>query len=149
MNLHILEADLNSCYCPIEWVLVSDSISRSLITVCRHQQIQVHGCINIHLYVHPVRPVCGCRGVLVGSSAVPTFPPKSIGSEECREPYTVKSVVLAGPKGLVINYGEGGLQNGKIAGPKLFAPPPQDRVKLFAPPLLKCGNFTRPPLQYG
>ena len=27
-------------------------------------------------------------------------------------------------KGLVINYGEGGgLQNGKIAGPKLFAPP--------------------------
>ena len=26
-------------------------------------------------------------------------------------------------KGLVINYGEGGLQNGKIAGPKLFASP--------------------------
>ena len=27
-------------------------------------------------------------------------------------------------KGLVINYGEGGgLQNGKIADPKLFAPP--------------------------
>ena len=39
----------------------------------------------------------------------------------------------------------GGLQNGKIAGPKLFAPPPQDRVKLFAPPLLKSANFTRPP----
>ena len=48
-------------------------------------------------------------------------------------------------KGLVIKYGEGGLQNGKIAGPKLFAPPPQDRVKLFAPPLLKSGNFMRPP----
>ena len=30
--------------------------------------------------------------------------------------------------------GRGGLQNGKIAGPKLFAPP-----------LLKSGNFTRPP----
>ena len=31
----------------------------------------------------------------------------------------------------------GGLQNGKIAGPKLFAPPPpppQDRVTLFSPP---------------
>ena len=41
--------------------------------------------------------------------------------------------------------GRGGLQNGKIAGPKLFAPPPQDRVKLFAPPLLKSGKFTRPP----
>ena len=41
--------------------------------------------------------------------------------------------------------GRGGLQNGKIAGPKLFAPPPQDRVKLFAPPLFKSGNFTRPP----
>ena len=41
--------------------------------------------------------------------------------------------------------GRGGLQNGKIAGPKLFAPPPQDRVKLFVPPLLKSGNFTRPP----
>ena len=47
-------------------------------------------------------------------------------------------------KGLVINYGEGGLQNGKIVGPKLFAPPPQDRVKLFAPPLLKSGNFSCP-----
>ena len=33
---------------------------------------------------------------------------------------------------LVINYGEGGgLQNGKIAGPKLLAPTPQDRVKLI------------------
>ena len=41
--------------------------------------------------------------------------------------------------------GRGGLQNGKIAGPKLFAPPPQDRVKLLAPPLLKSGNFSRPP----
>ena len=26
-------------------------------------------------------------------------------------------------KGLVINFVEGGKQNGKIAGPKLFAPP--------------------------
>ena len=33
-------------------------------------------------------------------------------------------------KRLVINYGEEGLQNGKIAGPKLFAP---------SPPLLKTG----------
>ena len=41
--------------------------------------------------------------------------------------------------------GRGGLQNGKIAGLKLFAPPPQDRVKLFAPPLLKSRNFSRPP----
>ena len=31
-------------------------------------------------------------------------------------------------KGLVIKYGEpGGLQNGKIAGPELFAPPPSRR----------------------
>ena len=36
---------------------------------------------------------------------------------------------VGGSKGLVINYGEGGgLQTGKIA------PPPQDRVKPFAPP---------------
>ena len=49
-------------------------------------------------------------------------------------------------KGLVINYGEGGgLQNGKIAGPKLFAPSPQDRVKLFMPPFLNSGNFSCPP----
>ena len=41
--------------------------------------------------------------------------------------------------------GRGGLQNGKIAGPKLFAPPLQDRVKLFAPPLFKSGNFSCPP----
>ena len=32
-------------------------------------------------------------------------------------------LLLSFYKGLVINYGEGGLQNGKIAGPKLFAPP--------------------------
>ena len=44
-------------------------------------------------------------------------------------------------KGLVINYGEGGATKWENAGPKLFAPPPQDRVKLFAPPLLKSGNF--------
>ena len=31
--------------------------------------------------------------------------------------------------------GGGGLQNGRITGPKLVAPPPpQDRVKLFTPP---------------
>ena len=47
---------------------------------------------------------------------------------------------------LITGRGGGGLQNGKIAGPKLFAPPPpQDRVKLFAPPLLKSGNFLCPP----
>ena len=43
-----------------------------------------------------------------------------------------------GNKGLVINYGEGGggLQNGKIAGLKLFVPPPPSRQgKTFrAPP---------------
>ena len=33
-------------------------------------------------------------------------------------------------KRLFINYGEGGLQNGKIRGPKLFAASPQDRLKL-------------------
>ena len=46
-------------------------------------------------------------------------------------------------KGLVINYGEGGLQNG---GSKTFcAPPPQDRVKPFVPPpLLKSGTPTPP-----
>ena len=59
---------------------------------------------------------------------------------------------LVSVKGLVINYGKGGLQNGEIAGLKLCAPPPQDRVKLFEPPppLLKSGNFSHPPpLQYG
>ena len=33
-----------------------------------------------------------------------------------------KDIVLV--KELVVNYGEGGLQNGKIVGPKLFTPPP-------------------------
>ena len=37
-------------------------------------------------------------------------------------------------KGLVINYGEGGLQNGKIAGPKLFAHPPSRQGKTFCVP---------------
>ena len=52
-------------------------------------------------------------------------------------------------KGLVINYGEGGgLQNGIIAGPKLFAAsprPPSRQVEMSAPPVLKGGNFLRPP----
>ena len=47
-------------------------------------------------------------------------------------------------KGLVINYKEGGgLQNGKIAGPKLFAPPSR-QGKTFCAPLLKRGNFLCP-----
>ena len=48
---------------------------------------------------------------------------------------------------LVINYGEGMLQNGEIVGPKLFAPPPpsQDKVELFSSPNLKGGYFLRPP----
>ena len=53
------------------------------------------------------------------------------------------------------NYGEGGgLHNGKISGPKLFAPPPpQDRVKLVMPPPppppFKRWNRSVPPHQYG
>ena len=56
-------------------------------------------------------------------------------------------------KGLVIKYrewgggggggGGRGLQNGKIAVQKLFAPP-KDRVQLFALPFLKGGNLLRP-----
>ena len=51
-------------------------------------------------------------------------------------------------KGLVINYGEGG--GGYKMGKSrvwnfLCPPPPQDRVNLLAPPLLKSGNFLRPP----
>ena len=60
-----------------------------------------------------------------------------------------------GLKGLVIYYrergGGGGLQNGKIAGLKLFAPPPspQDRVKPFPPPpLFKEWKLFAPPFQY-
>ena len=47
-----------------------------------------------------------------------------------------------------LNMGRGGLQNGKIAGWKhyAFSPLPQDRVKLFVPPLfLKGGIFCHPP----
>ena len=48
-------------------------------------------------------------------------------------------------KELVINYGEGGLQIGKSrAWNILRPPPPQDGVKLFAPPIFKSGNFLRP-----
>ena len=49
--------------------------------------------------------------------------------------------------GLVINYGEGGYKMGKSWARKLLRPPPpQDRLKLFAPPtLLKAGNFLCPP----
>ena len=43
--------------------------------------------------------------------------------------------------------GRGGYKMGKSRVRNLLRPPPppQDRVKLFAPPLLKSGNFSRPP----
>ena len=45
-------------------------------------------------------------------------------------------------KGLVINYGEGGTTKWENCGSESFcAPPPQDRVKLFAPTPLRSGNF--------
>ena len=46
------------------------------------------------------------------------------------------------------DWGSVQIENGKIAGPKLFAPRHQDRVKLYVPPpppLLKSGNSSRPP----
>ena len=54
--------------------------------------------------------------------------------------------------GLIINYGEGGggLQNGKITGPKLFAPPPPPpsrQGKTFhVPPFKERKLFAPPPL---
>ena len=42
--------------------------------------------------------------------------------------------IPAASKGLVINYGEGGLHNGEIAGPKLFAPPSSQGKTFRAPP---------------
>ena len=38
-------------------------------------------------------------------------------------PRGIDDKYVGGDKGLVINYGEGGLQNGKILGPKLFVSP--------------------------
>ena len=52
---------------------------------------------------------------------------------------------MRGIYGLVINYEEGELQNRKIAGPKLFASPPQDRVKPFCAPLFKEWKLLAPP----
>ena len=66
--------------------------------------------------------------------------------------YSITVVLSVGPssvwsKGPVINYGEARLHNGKIAGLKRFATPPQDRVNIFAPrpPPLKGGKFLYPP----
>ena len=47
---------------------------------------------------------------------------------------------------MVSVWGGGGLQNGKIAGPKPFAPPPSRQCKTFRAPLLKSGNFFARPL---
>ena len=68
---------------------------------------------------------------------------------ECMCTVTCKQYVDVHDEGLVINYGEGGgLQNGKIACPKLFAPPPLKTGYNFSrPPLLRSGNFSPPPLQ--
>ena len=69
-----------------------------------------------------------------------------LGDAEDQE---VRGKLNENDKGLVINYGEGRLQNEKITGPKLFVPPSQpphqDSIKPFAPPILKSGNLLRPP----
>ena len=39
----------------------------------------------------------------------------------------------------------GGATKWENHGSETFCAPPQDRVKLFTPPLLKSGNFSRPP----
>ena len=44
----------------------------------------------------------------------------------------------------------GGCKMGKSRVRNFLHPPPQDRVKLFVPPLFKSENFScPPPLQYG
>ena len=49
-------------------------------------------------------------------------------------------------KGLVINHGEGGgATKWENRGSETFCAPPQDRVKLVVPPLLKSGSFRAPP----
>ena len=42
--------------------------------------------------------------------------------------------------------GRGGATKWENRGSETFCAPPQDRVKLFVPPLLKGGNFLRPPI---
>ena len=45
----------------------------------------------------------------------------------------------------LITEGGGGATKWENRGSETFCAPPQDRVKLFAPPLLKSGNFSRTP----
>ena len=52
------------------------------------------------------------------------------------------------PKGLVINYGEGGATKWENRESETFCATPSRQGKTFRAPLLKSGNFTRPPL-YG
>ena len=50
-------------------------------------------------------------------------------------------------KRLVINYREGEATKWENRGFDTFCVPPEDRVNLFAPtPLLRGGNFLRPPI---
>ena len=93
------------------------------------------------------------------ASKLPVFDRKSymvffksvgLGGYSTREDYALTredwNGRMAITKGLVINYGEGGgYKMGKLRVRNFLRPPPQDRVKLFAPPLLKIGNFSRPP----
>ena len=47
---------------------------------------------------------------------------------------------------MVINYGEGGYKMGKSRVQNfLRPPPPQDRIKLFAPPFQRVETFRAPP----
>ena len=43
-------------------------------------------------------------------------------------------------KGPAIKSGRGSYKLGENAVPKFFVPPP-DRVKMFMPPFLRCGNY--------
>ena len=55
-----------------------------------------------------------------------------------------KGVSYKGVRDWSLIMGGGGLQNGKITGPKLFAPP-HDKVKLFAPSPFKEWKLVVPP----
>ena len=66
-------------------------------------------------------------------------------------PPTPRRPLYPSPKGLVIIYREGKLQNGKPVGPNFLRPPPspQERIKPFAPPPFQRVETFHAPLQYG
>ena len=115
-------------------------------------------CYNATDIIHIRGPVGRLKlaiGIPRKSSSSVSFKCRPTEPRTCKRQTQEKKHSLPRGAGLLFRdwsliTGRGGLQNGKIAGPKLFAPPPPSRQgKTFRAPPFKEWKLFVTPLQYG